>query len=155
MDDAYLQFEIKVAQLELPERPQIPEIRICEVCTREEFHLLLDLFIKIFPDEMDSEKGLDLREIHIQPVVGEGIYLARLDQRVVGFLVTSIIRNASYISYLGVLQEYRSRGVATALLQRLKQYLHEKNIKTIRCKINKDNRKTIGYISYLGFQKIM
>lgn len=90
----------------------------------------------------------------MQITESEGTFLAKLGQEIIGFLVTGIINQVGYISYIGVLEEFRSRGIATALLKRFKEYLQAENVEKIRCKIRKDNQKTLGYIYYLGFKKL-
>lgn len=150
----YEQFQILMNDLNLPEQNIPSDITIISVSGRDDYNKLLDLFFKIFPDEVDSEKGMDLRDLPVQYLAGEGIYLAILNQEPVGFLVTGIINQVGYISYIGVLHNFQSRGIATALLKRFKQYLNENSVEKIRCKIREDNKKTLGYISYLGFKKI-
>jgi len=150
----YYQFQILISQLNLPKQHDLLEVKIHSVSGREDFNSLLNLFFRIFPDEIDSEKGRELQAFPVAKIQGEGIYLARVDHKPVGFLLTGIINRVSYISYLGVLLEYRSRGVATALLKRFVDYLHANRIEKIRCKVRKDNTKTLEYIKYLGFNKL-
>ena len=143
-----------MSRLNLPVQNISTEITIHSVTEKEEYNQLLDLFFGIFPDEIDSEKGMDLRDLPVDSIKGEGIYLAKLDQKSVGFLVTGIINKVGYISYIGVVEKYRSQGIATALLKRFKQYLNDNNVEKVRCKVNETNKKTLGYIKYLGFKKL-
>lgn len=152
MNDEYHQFQIRVSQLNLPERTLSDSVVISNISGREDYHKLVDLFLKIFPDEIDSEKATDFRELQILET--EGNFLAKSGQELIGFLITGIINQVGYISYIGVLDEFRSQGIATALLKGFKSHLNEKMVEKVRCKIKKDNKKTLEYIIYLGFQRL-
>ncbi|NVM53366.1 MAG: GNAT family N-acetyltransferase [Candidatus Helarchaeota archaeon] len=150
MDEDYNQFQILIDQINLPERNLQDNITICNVSGKDDYHKVLDLFLMIFPDEIDSGKARDLREVQVEEY--EGIFLAKLNDEIIGFLASGIYNQVGYITYLGVLEKFRSQGIATALLKRFKLYLNEKKVQKIRCKISKDNKKTLGYVHYLGFQ---
>jgi ribosomal protein S18 acetylase RimI-like enzyme len=150
MADQFERYQIRVAQLRLPERDLHPDLTVCCLSKKMEYNRVLNLFLKIFPDEIDSQKAAELQEL---PVSGyEGNFLAKIGDKIIGFLISGIINQVGYIAYLGVEQVYRSRGVATALLQHFQAYLKERDVKKIRCTIRKDNQKTLGYIKYLGFE---
>ncbi len=150
MEQYFNHYQILISKLVLPERQFPADIVVGCVRGQREYEIVLALFQKIFPDEIDTEKAAELHDLKVQSV--EGHFIAKIDQKIVGFLITGIVNQVSYISYLGVLQDYRGQGVATALLQEYKAYLNEKNVEKIRCTIRKDNKKTLGYIQYLGFQ---
>lgn len=143
-------YQILVEKLYLPDQKSPENLNVCSLSGRSDYNKVLSLFLKIFPDEIDSEKAVELRELQVSEI--EGYFLAKIREEIIGFLITGIIKQVVYISYLGVIEQYRSRGVATALLKRFKSYLEQKNVKEIRCTIRKDNKKTVGYIKYLGFQ---
>ena len=120
------------------------------MANKSEYGEVLARFLEIFPGEIDTSKAMELQQMSVPQF--EGIFLAKLDQKIIGFLVSGIINQVSYISYLGVLARYRGQGVATALLEKYKSYLMQCGILKVRCTIRKDNKKTLGYIHYLGFR---
>ncbi|MHA1279088.1 MAG: GNAT family N-acetyltransferase [Candidatus Helarchaeota archaeon] len=149
-DEQFERYQILVEKFELPERDFYPNLSVCSLSTQQEYNQVLGLFLKIFPDEVDSQKASELQEFQISKL--EGNLVAKIEEKVVGFLISGIINQVGYISYLGVDEHYRGCGVATALLQEFKEFLNHNQIKKVRCTIRKDNKKTLGYIKYLGFQ---
>jgi ribosomal protein S18 acetylase RimI-like enzyme len=150
MADQFERYQIRVVQLQLPERELQPDLTVCCLSTKVEYNRVLNLFLKIFPNEIDTQKADELQEL---PVSGyEGNFLAKIGDMIIGFLISGIINHVGYIAYLGVEEAYRSSGVATALLQQFQAYLKERDVEKIRCTIRKDNQKTLGYIKYLGFE---
>jgi ribosomal protein S18 acetylase RimI-like enzyme len=152
MEIGYNQYHINIEELNLPDQNLPERVSVCNLSEKSEFNRVLSLFLRIFPDEIDSEKADDLQNIPISQ--SEGIFIAKLDQLIIGFLITGVINQVGYISYIGVLEQYRSSGVATALLEQFKSYLCRINVDKIRCKVKKDNFKTLGYIEFLGFKKV-
>jgi ribosomal protein S18 acetylase RimI-like enzyme len=152
MSEKYGRYQIAIAALKLPDRYPPPEVVISTLKDPKDYQKVLSLFLQIFPDEVDSDKAMQLYELP-RPHF-EGMFLAKILQQIIGFLLTALSNQIAYISYLGIVQQYQHRAVATALLRRFVGYLKEQNIHTIRCSIKNDNLKTIGYITYLGFQLI-
>ena len=150
MSDIYKPYEILTDKVNLPDRLLPKNIEISTVSNRSDLNKLLDLFLKIFPDEIDSEKAMQLRALQIPKY--DGCFIARIYDKIIGFLIAGITNQVGYISYLGVEDRYRGQGVATALLKHLKLYLKQNGVQKLRCTIRKDNKKTLGYIDFLGFQ---
>lgn len=153
MSDKYGRYQINIAALKLPDRQPPAEIMISTLKDPKDYQKVLSLFLQLFPDEVDSDKAMQLRELP-QPHF-EGMFLAKVKQQVIGFLLTALSDQIAYISYLGIVPQYQHKAVATALLRCFAGYLQEQNIHTIRCSIKNDNLKTIGYVTYLGFQGIL
>lgn len=145
----YEKYEVLVKRINLPNRNLPNNIVVCNLSGKSDFNIFFDLFLKIFPDEIDTEKAMTFREF--KDTEFEGIFIAKLNQDIIGFLITGISDLIAYILYIGVLEEYRGLGISTALLKKFLLYLKIKKIQKIQCKIRKDNRKTLGYIKYLGF----
>ncbi|MFX0141904.1 MAG: GNAT family N-acetyltransferase, partial [Candidatus Hodarchaeota archaeon] len=139
-------------KLNLPDRLLPRNIEISTISNRSDLNRLLDIFLKIFPDEIDSEKEMNIRDF--RETEFDGLFIAKLKQNIIGFLISGISGKDGYILYIGVLEEYRSQGIATNLLKNFLQYLKVKNIQIIKCNINKDNKKTLSYIKFLGFKEI-
>ena len=149
MSDKYNRYQISVTAFELPDRYLPEDIAIYNLNNQTDYKKVLSLFLQIFPNEVDREKAMQLHELP-RPAF-EGVFIAKLSEQIIGFLVTALSNQIAYITYLGVIEQYQSQGIATALLHQFKSYLEEKNVQFIRCSIRKDNMKTINYIKYLGF----
>jgi ribosomal protein S18 acetylase RimI-like enzyme len=150
MEHLFEHYQILVEKLNLPARDPIENLTICHLSGEPDYQKVLSLFLKIFPDEIDSEKASELRDLNVSEV--ESNFLAKINEEIIGFLISGIINKVGYISYLGIDTSHRSQGIATALLKQFKIYLEQKNVKKIRCTIRKDNKKTLGYIHFLGFR---
>jgi ribosomal protein S18 acetylase RimI-like enzyme len=149
MSDKYNRYQISVSAINLPERFPPERVMICTLTSQMDYKKVLSLFLQIFPNEVDLDKVLQLHELP-RPLF-EGAFIAKIEQEIIGFLISGQSNQIAYIMYLGVIEQYQSQGIATALLEQLKSYLKAKNIQIIRCSIRKDNVKTINYIKYLGF----
>lgn len=155
MSENYLNLEVKVNEFNLPKQKQIDNLTISKIKTRSDYNDLLDIFNQIFPDEIDTEKEGELRSQ--KDLEYKGTYIAKINETIVGFLMTGILDftdPVAYILYLGVSNEYRSKGIATNMLYRFKNDLIEKNIPKIQARINKNNKLVLSYIKFLGFKKI-
>ena len=155
MNETYLNYEIVVDQLELPIRTYPHNLEIGTISNSTEYSKLLDIFLDIFPNSINSEKEGELRSFRNPN--WEGTYIAKIDSKIIGFLITGIIpfiNPTAYILYLGVLKRYRSKGIATYLLNELKKVLKKKGIKKIQARIRNDNYIVLNYIKYLGFKQI-
>jgi len=152
VDEFFERYQILIDRLNLPDRVLPKVLTICQLSDRNEYERVLSLFLKLFPDEIDSEKASELRQLQIPQF--EGNFIAKINQEIVGFLISGIINQVGYISYLGVKASLRSQGIATGLLREFKAYLNKNNVKKIRCTIRKDNKKTLGYIHFLGFKQL-
>jgi ribosomal protein S18 acetylase RimI-like enzyme len=155
MSENYLTFEVKVKEFNLPAQKEVDNLTINKVKTKYEYNDLLDLFNQIFPDEIDTEKEGELRSQKNSEY--KGTYVAKINDTIVGFLMTGILDftdPVAYILYLGVSDEYRSKAIATNMLYRFKNDLIEKEIPKIQARISKNNKLVLSYIKFLGFRKI-
>jgi len=151
MVNQYKKYEISVDKLNLPVRKLPTNMTISNLRGKSNFNKLLNLFLNIFPDEIDSEKEMQLRDFREQNF--NGLFIAEFNQEIIGFLISGISGVTGYILYIGVLNEYRSLGIATNLLNRFISYLNQKKVQNIQCNIREDNKKTLSYVTYLGFKK--
>ncbi|MHA1310326.1 MAG: GNAT family N-acetyltransferase [Candidatus Helarchaeota archaeon] len=155
MNNEYLDFEIDVNKLKLPDHPPIPNLKIVIFDETYSPNNLIDIFVKIFPDEINSEKENEFR--HSKRKKYEGTYIALINEKIIGFLITGILTfndPLGYILYLGVLKNFRSKGIATELLKRFKLDLNKKGVSKIQARIKKDNFLVLKYINYLGFKQL-
>lgn len=155
MSENYLTFEVMVKKFNLPAQKEVNNLTINKIINRSEYNDLLDLFNQTFPDEIDTEKEGELRS-QKDPKY-KGTYVAKINDTIVGFLMTGILDFTdmmAYILYLGVSDEYRSKGIATSMLYRFKNDLIEKNIPKIQARISRNNKLVLSYIKFLGFKKI-
>jgi ribosomal protein S18 acetylase RimI-like enzyme len=152
-NDNCFHFQALLEEFNLPEQGSVLKgLEISRLPSRSEYNLLQNLFLEIFPDEFNFEKAKILQDLQVWQLVT--IFIVRIKNQIIGFLITKIIEGIGYIFYLGILDEYRSQGVATALLNEFKVYLKEKQISKVQCKIRKDNEKVLHYIETLGFHLI-
>lgn len=97
----------------------------------------------------DSIKGND-REI---------VFVASVDGRVVGFCCVQVYRSMCYsVSYgeiaeLFVREEYRRRGVATALVSFAEDYLKARNVASCRVLTGEGNKAAQAFYERLGYKQ--
>ncbi len=156
MSKIYNKYEILVEQLNLPDVKPIRGLIIDYFDEKYDQNEFMDVFIEIFPDEIDSEKERELRSLKHSKT--ESTYIASYNGKIVGFLMTATVdftEPIALIIYLGVLDKFRSKGIATLLLKKFKQDLISKGIPKIQAKIRSDNFQVLNYIKYLGFKQII
>jgi ribosomal-protein-alanine N-acetyltransferase len=72
---------------------------------------------------------------------------------IVGYCVAAERGKSAHLISIGVLREYRRRGVATALIQRLLTTLNSQ-VKELRLEVKQGNREAITLYEALGFKQV-
>lgn len=87
------------------------------------------------------------------------LYVAKENEEIVGYIYCKINtgENGStnnleaLIDGLYVLEEYRKKGIATALINKAKQWCRNKNVKYIMINVLEDNKTALNLYSKLNF----
>ena len=80
-------------------------------------------------------------------------WIAVCSGRPVGFLVTRVTKDGSYVGEIGVHPSYRRKGIAQALLHRFAVFLKDQNVDTVELDVNARNTSAIGLYRSCGFKK--
>ena len=89
----------------------------------------------------------------------EDVFVAELDNKVVGFCCIQIFKsmcyNANYaeVTELFVKQEYRRQGVASALIAYIEAYLKNQSITAVQLFTGKDNINAQSFYEKAGYKK--
>ena len=136
-----------------------------EVVSLERTHL--DEFFDVFSELM--HEGYDdfptylqnyfLEQLYSKEALMEGqekgsrvIYLGRIDGKIVGFIVGNrLFGGVGFISWLGVLEQYRGRRIGTVLLDEYEQYVVKYNGHMLT--LNTFTERAHFY-KHLGFEEI-
>ncbi|MGV8176484.1 MAG: GNAT family N-acetyltransferase [Candidatus Bilamarchaeaceae archaeon] len=112
------------------------ETRIRMVGAREsEVHALIR---KIFPEA----------EV---PGPQDEVFVAEAGGKLAGFLRVCIVQGRTVINGLGVLPEYRERGLGTRLLEEAIAYLDGKGVAEVYLKVKEGNFKALSVYNRMGF----
>ena len=87
------------------------------------------------------------------------LYVAKENEEIVGYIYCKIITGENgltnnleaLIDGLYVLEEYRKKGIATALINKAKQWCRNKNVKYIMINVLEDNKTALNLYSKLNF----
>ncbi|GHU62798.1 ribosomal-protein-alanine acetyltransferase [Clostridia bacterium] len=111
----------------------------------------------------DQEQILDLQrkcfkepwsETVCQEALQNPIYfnlVACIEQKLVACLICVLITSEAEIQSLAVLEQYRRQGIASLLLERIIQYLHNKDIQDIFLEVRQSNLSAIQLYQHFGF----
>lgn len=87
------------------------------------------------------------------------LYVAKENEEIVGYIYCKINTGENgltnnleaLIDGLYVLEEYRKKGIATALINKAKQWCRNKNVKYIMINVLEDNKTALNLYSKLNF----
>lgn len=79
------------------------------------------------------------------------IALSTVNSEVIGIIYCKLICNELYIKHLAVLPSYQGRGIAFALLNNVKQYASDHNMKRMWLYTEEFNEKAIKFYERYGF----
>ncbi|MHA1310072.1 MAG: GNAT family N-acetyltransferase [Candidatus Helarchaeota archaeon] len=164
--------------LNFKEKTNIPEIKIPGVIIRKydkdkDFNKFVDLYNKIKVPFYDP----NYTESEFKLIQNDMVFLAEIDNKLVGYVIC-FIRDAKYdkdseqffdkelaqyvnknerlgvLGEIGVLEEYRRSGIATALAAEVGRYFKEKNVDKIYAEAYSENVEALKFIQSFGFKKI-
>lgn len=154
MYDNYHDFEIIICDICFPKSKLETDIVISTIKNKSEFNSVVKIYKEIFPNELDEIKGEELENMPFNS--SNSSFIAKVQDNIVGFIITAPIDEKTLLlAYLGVIKEFRSKGVATKLLETLIFYMKQHEYEKICCTVNKHNIKTLNYIKILGFKKLI
>jgi len=73
---------------------------------------------------------------------------------IIGFINYDSIYDHSELEYIYVIPEYRKKGIATMLLNKMIDNLDKDNIKNISLEVKDNNEKAIKFYEKNGFKKV-
>ncbi len=79
-------------------------------------------------------------------------FVYELDEKAVGYVGISAILDEGYITNIAVLPEYRRKGIATALLNKLECFAKEKMLSFISLEVRKSNASAISLYEKFGYK---
>lgn len=87
---------------------------------------------------------------------GDSFFVAEdISGEVVGYCIASRERGLGHLISIAVLQEHRRKGLGTALLQFLTDYLVRKDVSELWLEVNVENKETIKLYERFGFAGVM
>ena len=82
------------------------------------------------------------------------IYIAKTDEKTVGYGSLSVILDEGYIIDIAVLKEYRRQKAATFILQAIVDFAKIKSLKFLTLEVRESNDAAISLYSKFGFLKV-
>lgn len=105
----------------------------------------LDLINEIYSNLFDQKLSTNLYSKCI-------IY--ELNNKIVGFCIYDLIYDRCEIEYIGVLEEYRNKKIASKLLEYIIDYSINNNIKNISLEVSLDNTSAINLYKKFEFKDV-
>jgi ribosomal protein S18 acetylase RimI-like enzyme len=150
----FYQMQIDLGSINLIEARKEPHLMI-RSCKRDELRELAKVFNKVFSDTTDPYPSIGEDDLLSLPT--ERILIAELDGKIVGFLMCGIrtIENekVGVIGYIGVLGEYRRKGIATSLAVEAGRYFLENRLKRVIAEVYFLNKGSYRFMQGFGFQE--
>lgn len=76
------------------------------------------------------------------------------NQEIVGYCGVFIVSGEAYINNIAVLQEYRKKGIATKILEKIISITKDKNCEFITLEVRESNFSSINLYKKLGFHQV-
>lgn len=124
----------------------------------------LDEFVLVFNQiwatgkDVSGVSTIELTLDQAKKIPAEKLFLAELEGKIVGFLIVNVEEEKGeqigVYTHLGVLKDFRQRGIASSLTFQGGQYLFEKlGITRIKSIIHKNNKAALDFINFIKFEK--
>ncbi len=81
-------------------------------------------------------------------------FVARNDERVVGYIFAMIVREMGYIGNLAVDPEHRRKGIGGKLLNRMLEKMKEKGVEEVFLEVRPSNKIALKLYETRGFERI-
>jgi ribosomal protein S18 acetylase RimI-like enzyme len=150
----FYQMQIDLESINLIEARRTRGLRI-RSCKRDDMEELAIVFNEVFSDTNDPYPQITQNDIESLP--SERILLAELDEKMVGFLMCGIKiiedEKVGVIGYLGVLKQYRRKGIATSLAIEAGKYFLENRLKKIIAEVYFLNKNSYRFMKGFGFEE--
>ncbi|MBD3227701.1 MAG: GNAT family N-acetyltransferase [Candidatus Lokiarchaeota archaeon] len=167
--------------LDFTKKREIPEIKhpgieIRKYNKEKDFSEFVNLYNYVNMQTVDPHLPT-YTESEFKMIPNDMVFLAEIDDKLVGYIICFIRDDiadkefgqyvdkelANYVSKkerlgvlgeIGVLKEYRRKGVATALALRVGKYFKKQNVDKIYAEVYAENVNAIKFIKSFGFKKI-
>ena len=122
---------------------------------------LFDLEFNNFDDTLKREWALEKegQEYFEDMIKNEIVFVAQIEEKIVGYLAGSICEEISYITEsfveldnMFIDDEYRRFGIGTLLMDEFKKYCKEKNMQNIKVTASAKNSRAIQFYIKNGFE---
>lgn len=122
---------------------------------------LFDLEFNNFDDTLKIEWALEKegQEYFEDMIKNEIVFVAQIEEKIVGYLAGSICEEISYITEsfaeldnMCIDDEYRRFGIGTLLMDEFKKYCREKNMQNIKVTASAKNNRAIQFYMKNGFE---
>lgn len=122
---------------------------------------LFDLEFNNFDDTLKREWALEKegQEYFEDMIKNEIVFVAQIEDKIVGYLAGSICEQISYITEtfaeldnMCIDDEYRRFGIGTLLMDKFKKYCKEKNMQNIKVTASAKNSRAIQFYMKNGFE---
>lgn len=122
---------------------------------------LFDLEFNNFDDTLKREWALEKegQEYFEDMIKNEIVFVAQIEEKIVGYLAGSICEQISYITEtfaeldnMCIDDEYRRFGIGTLLMDEFKKYCKEKNMQNIKVTASAKNSRAIQFYMKNGFE---
>lgn len=122
---------------------------------------LFDLEFNNFDDTLKREWALEKegQEYFEDMIKNEIVFVAQIEEEIVGYLAGSICEEISYIKEtfaeldnMCIDDEYRRFGIGTLLMDEFKKYCKEKNMQNIKVTASAKNNRAIQFYMKNGFE---
>jgi len=122
---------------------------------------LFDLEFNNFDDTLKREWALEKegQEYFEDMIKNEIVFVAQIEDKIVGYLAGSICEEISYITEtfaeldnMCIDDEYRRFGIGTLLMDEFKKYCKERNMQNIKVTASAKNSRAIQFYMKNGFE---
>jgi ribosomal protein S18 acetylase RimI-like enzyme len=150
----FYQMEMYLDKISLLEARRTPDL-IIRAYRQGDATNLVRVFNSVFSKTSDPIPPITEKDLDYLP--SERILIAELEGQIVGFLMCGI-KNiedeaVGVIGYLGVLMQYRRRGIATALAIEAGKYFLQNKLRKVIAEVYYLNKESYRFIKGFGFNQ--
>jgi len=150
----FYQMEMELDKVRLIEARKVPGLKIRSY-NQNEAHKLVKVFNAVFSNTPDPFPPITEKDLKDLPT--DRILVAELGGEIAGFLMCGIKRieneDVGVVGYVGVLEKYRRKGIATHLAIEAGEYFLKNRLKKVVCEVYHLNKSSYKFMEEFGFEQ--
>jgi len=147
--------EMKLDKIRLIEAKRVPGLTIRNY-EKDDARKLVKVFNAVFSDSPDPFPSITEKDLEDLPT--DRVLVAELGGEIAGFLMCGIKKiegeEVGVVGYVGVLEKYRRRGIATHLAIDAGEYFLQNRLRKVICEVYYLNKSSYEFMEEFGFQQV-
>ena len=130
-----------------------------EVATETDAEKLVDLYVRVWkqfegilPNQLLDNRKPDKKEI-VRSIISKKYFIIRNKERIIGVARTSLEHGTCFLDRMVVDEDYRKRGIGSALISSIINYAKKNKVKKVWLNTNTKLKDAMSLYLKIGFKE--